>query len=180
MKASHLLVGAVFGAAVAALLVSKKTSVAHEVPGTAPSTDDDLLKWTGDPAQVKYEIPSDLIYNGETLRDFCGSFWDIRDRSPWHAELNKLADAIRSYAEADWADVTISEETRRDNINRTTEDLRGKVVEAWLIAGVTHNIILNWMNGDFDVSKLTQLDINNLHIVAFDKTLPAGVTEYAK
>lgn len=178
MKTSHLLVAGAIGIGTIALL--KRSKMLTKSMDTTPSTDDDLLQWNGDPSQVSYEIPEDLVYNGETLRDFCGSFWPIRDRSPWHAELCKLGDAIRAYAEEDWKDITLSDEVRRDNVNRTTEDLRVKVVEAWLRDGVTHNIILNWMNGDFDVSKLSQLDVNNLRIVALNKTLPEGVAEFLK
>lgn len=178
MKTSHLLVAGVIGISAISLLKSSKKLT--KITDTTSSTDDDLLQWKGDPSQVSYEIPEGLVYNGETLRDFCGSFWSIRDRSPWHAELCKLGDAIRAYAEKDWKDISLSDEVRHDNVNRATEDLRVKVVEAWLRDGTTHNIILNWMNGDFDVSKLSQLDVNNLRIVAIDKTLPEGIAEFVK
>lgn len=177
MKTSHLLVAGAIGISAIALLKSSKKLT--KITDTTSSTDDDPLQWKGDPSQVSYEIPEGLVYNGETLRDFCGSFWSIRDRSPESRFLNELPDAIRKYSEVECCDISSDADIVRSNIEEMTENLRIEVIKAWIQNGSTHDTIMNWMNGDFDVSKISSNMVSELLHVAQD-ALPKQVRAFFK
>lgn len=177
MKTSHLLVAGAIGISAIALLKSSKKLT--KITDTTSSTDDDLLQWKGDPSQVSYEIPEGLVYNGETLRDFCGSFWSIRDHSPESRFLNELPDAIRKYSEVECCDISSDADIVRSNIEEMTENLRIEVIKAWIQNGSTHDTIMNWMNGDFDVSKISSNMVSELLHVAQD-ALPKQVRAFFK
>ena len=177
MKTSHLLVAGAIG--IGAITLLKRSKMLTKSMDTTPSTEDDLLQWNGDPSQVRYEIPKDLVYNGETLRDFCGSFWSILDHGPEHRFLNELPDAIRKYSEVECCDISSDADIVRSNIEEMTENLRIEVIEVWIQNGSTHDTIMNWMNGDFDVSKIPNNMVSELFHVAQD-ALPRQVRAFFK
>lgn len=158
MKTSHLLVAGAVGVGAIALLASKFNTNRNNTE-TSTDPDADLLQWNGDPGKIRYEIPNDLNLNGEVLRDFCGSLFSHIGVSRSAAFMAYLPDAIRKTFE-DLADGD-PEKVSETGINNA----RIWCIK-WLIEdGRTHDIIMNWINSDYDVSNISLAELDYMAIV---------------